>query len=284
MASINNKKLNLCRHIKTISVIVFIIFFAFSAPRAEAQYKGNKFSKRERSYHKAKYGRQVSTKPGKKCKEIARKKKRGPRQERHIVKRTPSKKRQAEADYTPVATITPKPAPKPQPKPTPKPKPQPEKEPVAQTIEEKHKITDDVLTRNDIPPPTSQKHEEIRQVVEQQLKTIETDKPIKLEPLFFNFDEDEFSVVDMDPFLVAVEYALQGRIILIEGHTDNRGKDDYNVNLSMKRVEKIRQLMLDMGVADEKISVVGYGEEHSKDEATTEEDNFKHRRVDFTVF
>jgi outer membrane protein OmpA-like peptidoglycan-associated protein len=88
----------------------------------------------------------------------------------------------------------------------------------------------------------------------------------------------------MEPFLVAVEYALQGRTVLVEGHTDNRGRDDYNVKLSVKRVQRIRQLMLDMGVPDDRISVVGYGEEHGKNSDGSEQNHQNARRVDFTVF
>jgi OmpA family len=57
-----------------------------------------------------------------------------------------------------------------------------------------------------------------------------------------------------------------------------------NTKLSIKRVQKIRQLMLDMGVPDDRISVVGYGEELNKANNTTEEARQLNRRVDFTVF
>src|SRR5690606_24242415 len=93
-----------------------------------------------------------------------------------------------------------------------------------------------------------------------------------------------FSVVDMEPFLMAAEYALQGRTVLIEGHTDNRGADNYNVQLSIKRVQKIRQLMIDMGVPDDRISVVGYGEEIGQHDNTSNQGRQLNRRVDFTIF
>lgn len=155
----------------------------------------------------------------------------------------------------------------------------------AERLEALHKKEDEVLAANDLPVPTSQKHEEVRKKVADKLASKTNVYPLHLDPLFFNFNEDEFSVVDMEPFLVAAEYALQGRTVLIEGHTDSRGADDYNVKLSIKRVQKIRQLMLDMGVPDDRISVVGYGEEdvgkHTND---TQEGRQLNRRVDFTIF
>jgi len=171
------------------------------------------------------------------------------------------------------------------PPPKPKPQPKPEPEPTSanksfeeRTIEEKHEVEDDVLRENNIPPPSSEDHERIRKEVEERIAN--ENFPQELEPLFFLHDDDEFSVVDMEPFLVAVEYALQGRMILIEGHTDASGADDYNVKLSIQRVEKIRQLMHDMGVPDDRISVIGYGEEHAEGTEKSEEG----RRVDFKVF
>jgi outer membrane protein OmpA-like peptidoglycan-associated protein len=121
-------------------------------------------------------------------------------------------------------------------------------------------------------------------MVAEKLRAKKDNEPIELEPLYFNYNEDEFAVVDMEPFLVAVEYALQGKIILIEGHTDNNGHDQYNVQLSLKRVQKIRSLMHDMGVHDDQISVLGYGEEVAKFDNSSTEGKQKNRRVDFKVF
>jgi outer membrane protein OmpA-like peptidoglycan-associated protein len=178
-----------------------------------------------------------------------------------------------------------------------KPKPEPKTETIrptaiAQTtdkpsdeqLEKLHKVEDEVLVHNHLPKPTSQKHEEIRKKVSETLKNKKDNEPIELAPLYFNFDQDEFSVVDMDPFLVAVEFALQGRAILIEGHTDNGGNDSYNVSLSIKRVQKIRQLMHEMGVPDERISVVGYGEELAKHDNASVDGRQLNRRVDFKAF
>jgi outer membrane protein OmpA-like peptidoglycan-associated protein len=151
-------------------------------------------------------------------------------------------------------------------------------------LDELHEKEDKVLELNHLPKPTPEKHEEIRRLVSNTIGKKTDNEPIELEPLYFTFDEDEFAVVDMDPFLIAVEFALQGKHILIEGHTDHQGNDDYNVQLSIKRVQKIRQLMLDMGVHDDQISVVGYGEEVTDHTNTTEEGKQQNRRVDFKAF
>lgn len=178
-------------------------------------------------------------------------------------------------------TISPKPVPKiSTAKPTFSPTPS-----VPKTLlDELHEKEDKVLELNHLPKPTSEKHEEIRRLVANTISKKTDNEPIELEPLYFTFDEDEFAVVDMDPFLIAVEFALQGKHILIEGHTDHQGNDDYNVQLSIKRVQKIRQLMLDMGVHDDQISVVGYGEEVTDHSDKSEDGKQQNRRVDFKAF
>jgi len=207
-----------------------------------------------------------------------------------FVKHT-KRKSMAEVDVTTVtAKVTPKPVAQPKPKPavdTPveTPKLNPKIEHISeQQLVELHKKEDDVLAKNDLPVPTTQKQAQVRKIVSDKLASKTNVYPLNLAPLYFNFDQDEFSVVDMEPFLIAAEYALQGRTVLIEGHTDSRGADDYNVQLSIKRVQKIRQLMLDMGVPDDRISVVGYGEEMKKHDNATQDGRLKNRRVDFTIF
>jgi outer membrane protein OmpA-like peptidoglycan-associated protein len=171
------------------------------------------------------------------------------------------------------------------PEPERKPQPVPQQAVDSDGLEKLHKSEDDVLAKNKLPIPTSKMHQELRDKVAEDLKKNPLTDPRPLAPLYFQFNQDEFSVVDMEPFLIAVEYALQGRHVLIEGHTDSRGQDDFNVKLSVKRVQRIRQLMLDMGVPDNNISIVGYGEEHVKEKQSKDEQEHQNaRRVDFTVF
>jgi outer membrane protein OmpA-like peptidoglycan-associated protein len=199
----------------------------------------------------------------------------------------------ASAKSTPAAKpAVPRPAqvqkltPTPAPRITPKSKPVFTPTPIVSksVLEQLHNKEDEVLKLNHLPSPTSEKHEEIRRLVSNTLAKKTDSEPIELEPLFFTFDQDEFAVVDMDPFLIAVEFALQGKHILIEGHTDHQGGDSYNVQLSIKRVQKIRQLMVDMGVSDDQISVVGYGEEVTDHADKSEDGKQQNRRVDFRAF
>ncbi|MDZ7605412.1 MAG: OmpA family protein [Cyclobacteriaceae bacterium] len=134
-----------------------------------------------------------------------------------------------------------------------------------------------------LPEPVNQRQAEIREIVKEKISSGEANEPI-LESLFFITDEAEFAYVDFDPFLLAVEFALQGKMVLVEGHTDDRGSDEHNLQLSMERVRQIETLMRDIGVPEERVSVIGYGESMPKYDNSTEEGQQKNRRVDFKIF
>ena len=78
--------------------------------------------------------------------------------------------------------------------------------------------------------------------------------------------------------------------VLLEGHTDNIGSEKYNMELSQKRAEAVRQHLIQAGAVDEaRISATGFGStkpiapnrtENGKDNP---EGRAKNRRTEFTV-
>jgi flagellar motor protein MotB len=253
---------------------VLVLFFSLS--QIDNSMAQKRYESKSRKQNKWRYKKAI-VKPGIICKLIEKNKKRSPRKRPHIV----ISKKQTYAEggapsFNPYKND-----------PTTSSTTYHVKEVIpieSLNIDEKHAVEDEVLKKNHLPEPTSEKHEQIRRDVEKHLANFENESPLKLEPLYFVVNQDEFAFVDMEPFLIAVEYALQGKHLLIEGHTDDSGHSELNVQLSIKRVERIRQLMLDMGVSDNNISVVGYGEEHAETNDALATDKQLDRRVDFTVF
>ena len=47
--------------------------------------------------------------------------------------------------------------------------------------------------------------------------------------------------------------------IEVAGHTDSVGNEETNRELSQKRAEVVRQLLIGFGVAEDRLSAVGYG-------------------------
>jgi outer membrane protein OmpA-like peptidoglycan-associated protein len=66
------------------------------------------------------------------------------------------------------------------------------------------------------------------------------------------------------PTIDAVATALNGntdlRKIEVGTHSDERGDDAYNLRLSQARADKIMQLLVERGVAADRLVAVGYGE------------------------
>ena len=91
-------------------------------------------------------------------------------------------------------------------------------------------------------------------------------------------------MVDMDPFLVAVEYALQGKTILIEGHTDNTGDDSYNQKLSERRADEVKDFLTSQDVKASRIKTEGYGEKQPVAGNDTEAGKKSNRRVEVAIY
>jgi outer membrane protein OmpA-like peptidoglycan-associated protein len=69
--------------------------------------------------------------------------------------------------------------------------------------------------------------------------------------------------------------------IQIEGHTDSRGSDQYNLRLSERRAESVRQyLVKQYRIAPARLSIVGKGEAESIAENDTPDGRQKNRRVE----
>lgn len=71
--------------------------------------------------------------------------------------------------------------------------------------------------------------------------------------------------------------------IRIEGHTDSRGSDSYNLDLSNRRAASVRTYLIEHGIAPDRLESQGYGETKPIDAREIAEAWEKNRRVDFFV-
>jgi len=72
--------------------------------------------------------------------------------------------------------------------------------------------------------------------------------------------------------------------ILIEGHTDSQGSEDYNQELSEERAESVSKYLIDLGINPGRINTVGYGEEQPIAENDTESGRQENRRVEVAIY
>lgn len=69
----------------------------------------------------------------------------------------------------------------------------------------------------------------------------------------------------------------------IEGHTDVRGGDAYNQQLSELRAERVRAVFVHLGIEADRIDVVGYGRTRPRDSGSSDEAHQRNRRVEFVI-
>jgi outer membrane protein OmpA-like peptidoglycan-associated protein len=73
------------------------------------------------------------------------------------------------------------------------------------------------------------------------------------------------------------------RRIRIEGYTDSRGPESYNLDLSQRRADAIRDFLIDYGISPQRITARGYGEGVAVASNTTRAGRQENRRVEVIV-
>jgi outer membrane protein OmpA-like peptidoglycan-associated protein len=70
---------------------------------------------------------------------------------------------------------------------------------------------------------------------------------------------------------------------MIEGHTDSTGSADYNLGLSLRRAESIRDALIASGVGEERLLAAGYGSRFPVADNETDEGRARNRRVEIVI-
>jgi outer membrane protein OmpA-like peptidoglycan-associated protein len=105
-------------------------------------------------------------------------------------------------------------------------------------------------------------------------------------PVFFATNEDTILKKSF-PVLQAVADALKNtpgvKKVSVEGHTDNRGKDDHNLELSQRRADSVRRWLVEHGIEPERLEAKGYGSTQPLRTNKTSAGRAENRRVEFTI-
>jgi OOP family OmpA-OmpF porin len=79
---------------------------------------------------------------------------------------------------------------------------------------------------------------------------------------------------------VAEDLKLHSMVqVELQGHTDSRGKHDYNVDLSQRRAESVRDYLVSQGVNASRLTAKGYGETQPVADNNTAQGRAQNRRV-----
>ena len=123
----------------------------------------------------------------------------------------------------------------------------------------------------------------------------QTNVPVVVEPLetTIGFPEggselDEAAVEELQKVLSSMQYG-RGGPILLSGHSDTAGSDRVNLRAGRERAEAVRDWLIEMGVAEDRIEVLTFGEQNPvepnalPDGTPNEEGRAANRRVEILI-
>lgn len=117
------------------------------------------------------------------------------------------------------------------------------------------------------------------------LKKVVVGSKIVLKNIFFDFDKATLrpeSTAELDRLIKLLNDIPSLRIEL-SGHTDNRGKDEYNQNLSERRAKAVVDYLIQKEINTSRLEYKGYGEIQPIATNDTDEGRQLNRRTEFKV-
>jgi OOP family OmpA-OmpF porin len=117
------------------------------------------------------------------------------------------------------------------------------------------------------------------------LQPIEVGVTVRLKNIYFDFDKTTLKKESFVELNKVVEFLKQNNTVEIEigGHTDNKGSDDYNHNLSQGRCQSVVDYISSQGINSSRLTPHGYGEGNPIDTNDTPTGQANNRRVEFTI-
>jgi len=118
--------------------------------------------------------------------------------------------------------------------------------------------------------------------------TNETEAPVS--PVYFGFDRSDITneaALELDK-IVAILNENTSLNIEVSSHTDSRGSDAYNINLSNRRAKSSVDYLVSQGISRSRITAKGYGESRMVNKCVngvecSEGAHAKNRRTDFVI-
>lgn len=114
---------------------------------------------------------------------------------------------------------------------------------------------------------------------------------IILERIYFDFDKDEIreeSVIELSKLYYFMT-SNPDMIVEVAGHTDSRGTDEYNLDLSKRRAKSVQKWLSDRSIKSKRVVTKGYGEakpiaDNVKPDGSDDPDGRQmNRRIELTI-
>lgn len=113
---------------------------------------------------------------------------------------------------------------------------------------------------------------------------------IQIDNIYYDYNKSNIrsdAALELDK-VVALMLKYPTMRIELRSHTDARGKDAYNLNLSEARAKSARQYIIDKGISAERLTAKGYGETELKNKCgndvnCSDEEHAVNRRTEFKI-
>lgn len=108
---------------------------------------------------------------------------------------------------------------------------------------------------------------------------------VTLGDVLFDTARSELKAGSLQKIYPLAEYLKEHpeTMVKIEGHTDSRGSEDYNAQLSQRRADSVREFLVSNGIAPNRITAQGMGENFPVATNSTASGRQQNRRVDVTI-
>jgi outer membrane protein OmpA-like peptidoglycan-associated protein len=120
-----------------------------------------------------------------------------------------------------------------------------------------------------------------------ELKAKQTERgfELTLSDVLFEFDKANLKPGAERSLAPLAEFLRENpqRKITIEGYTDNVGSDTYNLELSRRRADSVRDFLIQSGIRGDRISTQGLGEEYPVASNNTQAGRQQNRRVQIII-
>lgn len=114
---------------------------------------------------------------------------------------------------------------------------------------------------------------------------VEDPETLKTDTVYFDFDKSAVKPGER-PKLGAVADYLKSHTdddLVIQGHCDERGTEEYNRALGERRALALREALINLGVSGDKLTTVSYGKDRPVDPGHSEDAWSKNRRGEFLL-
>ncbi|MFP3980793.1 MAG: peptidoglycan-associated lipoprotein Pal [Desulfobacterales bacterium] len=103
------------------------------------------------------------------------------------------------------------------------------------------------------------------------------------EKVYFKFDDSSLTDSAREVLRDKIQWLRNhpDACVIIEGHCDERGTDEYNLALGSRRAESVKDFLTKAGIKGSRLTTISYGEERPAEEGDNEDAWAKNRRAEF---